>query len=126
MLWHWIPVAIGGACGCVSRYYLAESVYHWLHRLFPYGILAVNVLGSLIIGFLAILFIEKLHVAPVWRLALIVGFCGGFTTFSSFSLDAVQLAQEGRWNAAIFYVVITLVACIVATIIGMLLAREFV
>ena len=121
---NWLPVAIGGACGAVSRYYIAETIYAVFTRSFPYGILACNVIGSLLMGFFAVILIEKLHLSPLWRYAIMVGFLGGFTTFSSFSLDTIQLCQQGYWQKAVAYVFLSLVLCFGATIIGILIANR--
>lgn len=121
---NWLPVAIGGALGAVSRFYVAETAYRLLARSFPYGILACNVIGSLLMGFFAILLIQKLQLSPMWRYAIMIGFLGGFTTFSSFSLDTIQLCQEGYWQKAVVYVFLSLILCFGATIIGMLIANK--
>lgn len=121
---NWLIIALGGALGAASRYGIAETVYKLTDRAFPYGILCCNVIGSLLIGFFAILLIDKLDLSPIWRYGIIVGFLGGFTTFSSFSLDTVQLFQEGFWQKAIIYVFLSIVLCIGATLLGMLIANK--
>ena len=113
----WIAVAGGGALGCLARYGLSEWIYGWAGKTFPYGILAANVLGSLIIGFAAVLLLH--HVTSEWlRGAIIIGFLGGFTTFSSFSLDTVTMLQEGFIGKALLYVLLSVVLCLMATALG--------
>ena len=113
----WIAVASGGALGCLTRYGLSEWVYAWAGKTFPYGILAANVLGSLIIGFVAVLLMQ--HVTSEWlRGAIIIGFLGGFTTFSSFSLDTVTMLQEGLVMKAFVYVLLSVILCLLATALG--------
>ena len=121
---NWIPVAIGGAIGATSRYYLAEIIYKLFTRSFPYGILTCNVIGSLLMGFFAIVLIEKFHLGPIWRYTIMVGFLGGFTTFSSFSLDTIQLCQQGYWQKAVVYVFLSLLLCFGAVILGMFAASK--
>ena len=84
---QWLLIAVCGALGCLLRYALSSRVYEWLGSRFPYGILSVNVLGSLLMGILVALMMVKLPEHSLWRPAILVGFLGGFTTFSSFSLD---------------------------------------
>ena len=114
-------VAAGGAAGSVLRY--AVSV--WLLRAangFPIGTLAVNVIGSFLIGVLARLFLS-VDQDYVLRLALTTGFCGGFTTFSTFSAETITLLHDGRPVRAAEYVVLTLVLGLAATWLGLLVAR---
>lgn len=89
-----LAVALGGALGSVCRYLLAGSVQSWLGLAFPYGTLAVNVLGCLVIGvFLGTLEVHDLP-SPMMRLLLVTGFLGGFTTYSTYSAEAVGLLQS--------------------------------
>lgn len=114
-------VAAGGATGSVLRY--AVSV--WLLRAgggFPIGTLAVNVIGSFLIGVLARAFLS-VDQDYVLRLALTTGFCGGFTTFSTFSAETITLMQEGRAGRAAAYVVLTLTLGLAATWLGLLVAK---
>jgi CrcB protein len=83
----------------------------------------VNLLGSFLIGLLYILFAEKLSVADQWRPVIITGFLGAMTTFSTFSLDALLLFQQGHYNTALFYVLSSVMICIFAAYVGMQIAR---
>lgn len=125
-MWQVLAVAVGGAVGCVGRFVISEGVYAILGRNFPYGILTVNIIGSLLMGFLATLIINKLELDFIWRGAILVGFLGGLTTFSSFSIDAVQLIQEGFWFKAGIYVLSSVAFCLIATGIGIYIAERFV
>ena len=91
---------------------------------FPYSTLLINVLGSFVIGILFILLVERSLLAPIWRSALLVGFLGAFTTFSSFSLQALGLMEEGRFIAALGYIGSSVIVCILAVALGMYLARQ--
>ena len=83
----------------------------------------VNLLGSFLIGLLYIFFAEKLSVADQWRPVIITGFLGAMTTFSTFSLDALLLFQQGHYNTALFYVLSSVMICIFAAYVGMQIAR---
>ncbi len=119
----YIAVAIGGALGAVSRYWLSTSVQSINSSEFPLGTFTVNALGSFLIGLLFILFSERLPMAETLRPLLIVGFLGAMTTFSTFSLDALLLFQEGNYNTALFYILSSVVVCLFAAYIGILLAK---
>ena len=116
-------VATGGALGALMRYGLSSALHGWLGRDFPFGTLAVNVLGSLAIGYLLVALPSAEHQTPLLRLLLVTGVLGGFTTYSAFSLETLQLAQDGRLFHASVNVVATVAACLAATWGGVLLAR---
>ena len=116
-------IAIGGALGAVSRYYLSVAAERWNNSTFPLGTFTVNVLGSLLIGFCFVLFMEKLHLVDTWRPLLVIGFLGALTTFSTYSLDALLLIQQGNYNTALFYIIGSVLVCLLAAFIGMQIAR---
>lgn len=117
-----LAVAFGGAAGSVARYWVANAVYDWLGRDFPYGTLTVNVVGGLLMGFLTELLVARYAVAVEWRLLLLVGFLGGFTTFSTFSMDTWLLLHEGEFAKAALNALSSVVLCVVAVWIGLHLA----
>jgi CrcB protein len=99
-------VMLGGALGTLARYWVGVWVgsQPW-GRAFPYATFFVNVSGSFILGAAAVVFLERLAPAYLdWFLLIGTGFCGGFTTFSTFSLDAYHLVRDGRWGIALLYV----------------------
>lgn len=112
-------VAAGGAIGSVLRYLV--GVWMPASASVPVGTLTVNVLGSLLIGVLVKQFAAVAD-PSLWRLALATGFCGGFTTFSAFSIETLQLLQQGRAMRAALYVVLTLGLGVAATWLGYVLA----
>lgn len=113
-----ILIAIGGAAGSVLRYLIGGAVQHLSPRGFPIGTLSVNILGCLLIGILARLFLN-VQTAVSMRALLIVGFCGGFTTFSAFSHETTGLIEGGEYARAAAYVFLSMALCIGATFAGM-------
>ncbi len=118
-----LAIAGGGAIGALLRYWMSTGIHHLLGRGFPYGTLVVNVLGSLLMGFLYIMLIDKLSLGPVWRAALLVGLLGAFTTFSTFSIETLNLMEEGELVKALLNVVLSVVLCLFAAWIGVLAGR---
>jgi CrcB protein len=119
-----LAIALGGACGSVMRFLVSSGIYQWLGRGFPYGTLAVNVIGSFLIGLLAeALILQRITFALEYRAAILVGVLGGFTTFSSFSLETVYLIEQGALAKAALNVSISVAACLFAVWIGLLLGR---
>ncbi|QKT02354.1 fluoride efflux transporter CrcB [Ectothiorhodospiraceae bacterium 2226] len=119
-----VAIALGGALGSVLRYGLALQVHQWLGRGFPYGTLAVNVSGCLAIGLLYVLLTERYAVAPEWRAALLIGVLGGFTTFSTFSLETLALVDGREYGKALANIMLSLVLCLLATWLGLALGRR--
>lgn len=118
----WIAVALGGALGSVARYGAGLLLVRSGDG-FPVATLAVNVIGAFLIGLLARVFSAPDH-DPVLRLALTAGFCGGFTTFSTFSAETITLLQQGRSGRAAAYVSLTLVLGFGATALGLFIGRS--
>jgi len=116
-------IALGGALGAVSRYYVMTQAGHWLSLSFPYGTIIVNVLGSFILGVLTEIMALSWSVSPEIRAFLIVGILGSFTTFSTFSLDVLYLFERGQTTSAAVYIAASVVLAIVAFILGMRLFR---
>ncbi|MBP6514484.1 MAG: fluoride efflux transporter CrcB [Steroidobacteraceae bacterium] len=119
-----VAIALGSALGGVLRYLAGLGVHAWFARTFPWGTLAVNVLGCLAIGLCWVWLAERGSVSPEWRALVIIGVLGGFTTFSSFSLETLLLVQEGAMGRAAAYVLTSVSLCLAATWAGMTLARH--
>lgn len=118
-------VLFGGGIGSVCRYWMSNTVAQWLGRSFPYGTLVVNALGSFLIGFLFAYLLNRTgSVSPALRALLIVGFLGGFTTFSSFSLETVGLLENGEFLRAVLNVGISVGLCLSLTILGIWIERQ--
>lgn len=121
---HWFAIASGGACGALMRYWLVSWIQPISDRFIPWGTLLVNVSGSLLAGLLYVLLVERLQAGNEWRGLLQIGFLGAFTTFSAFSLETVQLFENGRVSQALLYTLLSVVLCVVAAWLGILWARS--
>lgn len=114
-----LAIAFGGAFGAVSRHYLAGYVTRLMGTEFPYGTFAVNILGSFLMGVLVALFAFKWNVEQEVRAFLTVGLLGGFTTFSTYSLETVLLIERGTWSLAGLYMLGSLGVGVMALFAGM-------
>lgn len=126
MYFELLVVALGGGIGAVSRFGLSRAVQSLSpHVSFPLGILVCNILGSFLIGILYALLVNRFDVSAAWRAFILIGFLGGFTTFSSFSLDTVNLLMQHLSWLALVNVMISVAGCLLATVGGMSLVRLF-
>ena len=119
---YWI--AFGSALGGAARYSLGGLVQRWAPGEFPLGTLAVNVIGSLVLGFLIRYTLETPAVSTEVRAFLTIGFCGGFTTFSTFSFEAATLLERGEWSRLAVYAGLSLLLTIAGVVIGTALAGQ--
>ena len=117
-------IACGGAVGAVLRYGASLGVYSLLGRGFPYGTLFVNVTGSLLMGVLSIVMLERFNVGPEWRAAILVGLLGSFTTFSTFSLETLNLLEQGDVMRAMANIAFSVIVCLIAVWMGISLGRQ--
>ena len=121
---EYLLVGVGGFLGANARYVLGGLIAEHLGAGFPYGTLVVNLTGSLAIGVVLVLLAERLTADPAWRLLLVVGFLGGYTTFSSYTFEALLLAEAGLWARALWYVLGSNLLGLAAAFAGMMLARS--
>ena len=119
-----IAIAAGGALGAVARFGVSTGVYAMMGRSFPYGTLAVNVIGSLLMGLLYVMLIERLSLSPEFRAILLIGFLGSFTTFSTFSMETLSLIEQAQLLKAAVNIVASVALCLLATWIGVIVARS--
>ncbi len=117
-------IAVGGAAGAVMRFWVSTQIYTWLGRDFPWGTLLVNIAGSLVMGFLFILLTERLALGPEWRAALLIGFLGAFTTFSTFSLETLNLIESAQYLRALAYTLASVLCCVGAAWFGVIVGRQ--
>jgi len=116
-------VAIGGALGSIARYLMASSIQTASGWEFPIGTVLVNILGCFLMGILYVLIVARHDPRHDLRALLMVGAMGGFTTFSSFSLETVTLAMNGHYTSATLNVLISVATCLTGTMLGVALAR---
>jgi CrcB protein len=121
MVW---AIAIGAAVGGVSRYYLTGAIQQRLGVTFPWGTLVINVTGSLLLGFNIRYALASPAISVEVRALLTTGFCGGYTTFSTYSFETATLIEEGQYGRAGAYALGSMILALVATFCGFLLARE--
>ena len=118
-----LAVALGGALGSLLRYFVAGAVQSAAWPGFPWGIFVVNISGGFIMGLIVELSALKLHLTPEVRAFLTVGILGGYTTFSTFSLDSALLIQRGQWSAAAAYIVVSTLLSVLALFAGLWVVR---
>jgi len=121
-LYAW--VAIGSAAGGVIRFLLGTLIQQKTGSTFPVGTLAINVSGSLVLGFLVRYALATPAIGPEIRALLTAGLCGGYTTFSTFSYESVALIEEGDYHRAAWYVGLSVVLSLAATFVGIGLAKQ--
>jgi len=119
---YWI--AFGSALGGAARYSLGGLVQRWAPGEFPLGTLAVNVLGSLLLGFIVRYALETQAVSAEIRAFLTIGLCGGFTTFSTFSYESAAMLERGEWSRLALYAGLSLLLTIAAVLMGAALAGQ--
>lgn len=120
----WLGILFGGACGTGCRYGLSLLINNWLGaQAFPWATFLINVTGSFLIGLIAELYHAQVFSSVTWRLALVTGLLGGYTTFSAFSLENLQLLRNGAVGSALAYAVGSVVLGVSAAWLGMRLAQ---
>ncbi len=120
MLWY---VAVGSAVGGVGRYVLGGVIQRLLGTTFPAGTLVINITGSFLLGAIIRFAVSSPAISPEVRACLTIGFCGGYTTFSTFSYETAAMLEDGEWSRAAVYVSASVALSLVATFAGFVLAR---
>ncbi len=121
-----LAVALGSAAGGVARFLLSAWLEQRAATSFPFATLLVNISGSLLLGFLATWTYETVGVSPEWRALLTTGLCGGYTTFSTFSLETVALLEEGELGRASLYIALSVALSVLGAYAGVAGARHLV
>jgi CrcB protein len=123
MLWY---IAIGSALGGMSRYLVAGLVQRLTGAGFPTGTLLVNLTGSFLLGVFLRYGLETPTLTPELRAFQTIGFCGGYTTFSTFSYETVAMLEDGQWSRALAYVALSVGLSVAATLLGLYAARGLI
>ena len=118
-----LAVSAGAVVGANLRYWMSRYALRLLGPIFPYGTLAINVLGSFVLGFFMAWTTERAVIDPRWRLLIAVGFCGGYTTFSSYAYETMGFVQQGQWTMMTLNVLGNNLLTCLAVLAGMALAR---
>ena len=123
-MWNYLAVAAGGVIGCCARYGVTQLVQLLYGRAFPLATFLINVLGCFLMGWLFFLTLERLSVSPGLRTAILSGGLGGFTTFSTFAMEALMLVEDGETRTAVLYVLASVLLGLAAAFAGVWLARS--
>ena len=118
-----LVISLGAIFGANARWVISRYLAKAVGPVFPYGTLVINVSGSFIVGFFMIWASERVLLDPRWRLLIVVGFCGAFTTFSSFAFETMAYFQQGQWTLMMTNFVSNNLLCLAAVLGGMALAR---
>lgn len=120
---EFLIIGIGGSLGAVSRYWMAGIIYGLFGREFPHGTLFINVSGSFLMGFLSEVLSQRFPVSPEYRAAILIGFLGAYTTFSSFAIETYYLIEQGTYLKAVANIFLSVFLCIGAVWIGLTWAK---
>ncbi len=121
MAYLWI--ALGAVLGASARYFISGYIARTFATAFPYGTLVINIGGSLVLGFFLILAGERVLLDPRWRLLVAIGFCGSFTTFSSYAFETFSLFEQGQWLLVAGNILASNALCLAAVLAGAAIAR---
>lgn len=122
---HTLLIFLGAGLGGALRYWVSNTAYWFLGRQFPYGTLVVNASGCFFMGFLFVLIMERLDgIGYPLRSFLLIGLLGGYTTFSSFSIETLNLYESGDWFGALLNILLSTIACLLLTWLGIVLGRQ--
>lgn len=117
-------VTFGAIVGANLRYFVSRLAAKLISTNFPYGTLIINVSGSLLLGFFLIWTTERVLVDPKWRLLIAIGFCGSYTTFSSFAFESIAYLEQGHWSLFAINILSNNLVCLLAVVAGMAAARS--
>jgi fluoride exporter len=116
-------IALGAVVGASARYALSLLIARNFSTSFPYGTLLINITGSLIVGFFLVFSTERALLDPRWRLLIVIGFCGSYTTFSSYAFESFALMERGQWLLSGVNIVASNTLCLAAVLAGAAVAR---
>jgi len=118
-----LSISLAAVVGANLRYLISRLAVREFGPVFPYGTLAINVIGSFIVGFFVIWTTERVLLDPRWRVLVVVGFCGSFTTFSSYAFESMSLFERGQWGLMLANVFSNNILCLGGALAGMAVAR---
>lgn len=116
-------IALGAVVGASARYFFNTLIARNFVSAFPYGTLLINITGSLILGFFLVFSTERALLDPRWRLLIAIGFCGSYTTFSSYAFESLALIEQGQWLLTGINIIASNALCLAAVLAGAALAR---
>jgi len=119
-----VAIALGGSVGALARFWTANAIYGWLGRDFPVGTLFVNVSGSFLMGFLTELMLQRFSAVVEYRAAVLIGFLGAYTTFSTFAIESFYLIEQGGYWKAAANMLLSVVLCVAAVWVGLIVGRK--
>lgn len=120
---NYVWIALGAVVGASARYFLNGLIARYVSSAFPYGTLLINITGSLVLGFFLVFSTERALLDPRWRLLLAIGFCGSYTTFSSYAFESFALMEQGQWLLTGINIMASNALCFAAVLAGAALAR---
>ena len=123
MLKNFLAISVAAILGANLRYLLSRFAARELGPIFPYGTLFINIVGSFIVGLFLIWTTERVLIDPHWRLLVVIGFCGSFTTFSSYAFETMAFFEHGQWGLMVINILSNNLLCLGAALAGMALAR---
>jgi CrcB protein len=123
VLKNFLAISSAAIVGANLRYLLSRTAARQLGPVFPYGTLFINIVGSFIVGFFILWTTERVLIDPRWRLLVVIGFCGSFTTFSSFAFETMAYFEQGRWGLMVVNILSNNLLCLGAALAGMSLGR---
>ena len=120
---NYLWIALGAVIGASARYFVSTQIARHFSTTFPYGTLLINITGSLVLGFFLVYSTERVLLDPRWRLLVAIGFCGSYTTFSSYAFESFALLEQGQWLMTGANIVASNALCLAAVLAGAALAR---
>jgi CrcB protein len=120
---NYLWIALGAVVGASARYFLSTQIARHFSTTFPYGTMVINLTGSLALGFFLVYSTERVLLDPRWRLLVAIGFCGSYTTFSSYAFESFALMEQGQWLMMGLNILVSNALCLAAVLAGAALAR---
>jgi fluoride exporter len=120
---NFLAISLAAILGANLRYVLSRMAARLLGPVFPYGTLFINIVGSFVVGWFVTWSMERVLIDPRWRLLVVIGFCGSFTTFSSYAFETMAYFEHGQWELMLINILSNNLLCLAAALAGMAVAR---